>query len=232
MSTLAVFILACLTSLRRHSASDDRPLATLSRFRAKIRPNRTQRRATWTTTSDSRPCSGHFSTTSCGYSSPTGRHALICRGLNSSIRNSFTIRPTVPGMRSTSWRRFRSLTPPARRQPPRCCWFHRNRGVGPGYAARLPLALLLLFSSRQVSLAVLPIVLYLKVGLKASASNTAWRNSGTWKWAGSNTCMWSLPGLDGVEYAKGDNWLGVALSVLMKIHRPGGVVGCGGACGG
>ncbi|MDD4270849.1 MAG: hypothetical protein PHN77_21720, partial [Thermoguttaceae bacterium] len=26
-----------------------------------------------------------------------------------------------------------------------------------------------------------------------------------------------LPGLDGVEYAKGDNWLGVALSVLMKI---------------
>jgi hypothetical protein len=66
---------------------------------------------------------------------------------------------------------------------------------------------------------VLPLVLYLKVGLDGIGIDTVVEtvrglevNRFSYLYAG-------LPGLDGVQYVQGDNWLGVALSALMPIPK-------------
>ncbi len=64
---------------------------------------------------------------------------------------------------------------------------------------------------------MLPIVLYLKVGLDGVGVDRYVEEL----WGLEVNCFQylyvGLPGLDGIEYVQGDNWLGVALSALMKI---------------
>jgi len=68
-------------------------------------------------------------------------------------------------------------------------------------------------------LPVLPIVVYLKVGLEGIGEDTVvekfWElevNTFRYLYVG-------LPGLDAETYLRGDNWLGVALSALMKLPK-------------
>jgi hypothetical protein len=85
------------------------------------------------------------------------------------------------------------------------------------------------FLRDKYGLPVLPIVLYLKVGLEGIGVHQCVETVWELEVSRFQYLYVGLHGLDGVEYAKGDNWLGVALSVLMKIPpRPGGMVGGGG----
>jgi hypothetical protein len=66
-------------------------------------------------------------------------------------------------------------------------------------------------------LPVLPIVLYLKVGLQGIGVDRY--VEGIWDFE-INRFQYlyvALPGLDGVEYVQGESWLGIALSALMRI---------------
>jgi hypothetical protein len=73
------------------------------------------------------------------------------------------------------------------------------------------------FLRDKLQLPVLPIVLYLKVGLDGVGVDRYVEEL----WGLEVNCFQylyvGLPGLDGIEYVQGDNWLGVALSALMKI---------------
>jgi hypothetical protein len=64
---------------------------------------------------------------------------------------------------------------------------------------------------------VLPIVLYLKVGLDGVGTDTY--EEAFWELPVLRfTYLYvGLPGLDAVQYVRGDNWLGVALAALMRI---------------
>jgi hypothetical protein len=73
------------------------------------------------------------------------------------------------------------------------------------------------FLRDKYGLPVLPIVLYLKVGLEGIGVHQCVETVWELEVSRFQYLYVGLPGLDGVEYAKGDNWLGVALSVLMKI---------------
>jgi|LSQX01.3.fsa_nt_gb hypothetical protein len=73
------------------------------------------------------------------------------------------------------------------------------------------------FLRDKYRLPVLPIVLYLKVGLNGIGVEHCVEKLWDLEVGRFQYLYVGLPGLDGVEYAKGDNWLGVALSVLMKI---------------
>ncbi len=66
-------------------------------------------------------------------------------------------------------------------------------------------------------LPVLPIVLYLKVGLDGIGVQRHVEELWGLEINRFQYLYVGLPGLDGIEYLQGDNWLGVALSVLMKI---------------
>jgi hypothetical protein len=66
-------------------------------------------------------------------------------------------------------------------------------------------------------LPVLPIVLYLKVGLEGIGVDRYVEELWGLEVNRFQYLYVGLPGLDGVKYVQGDNWLGVALSVLMKI---------------
>jgi len=73
------------------------------------------------------------------------------------------------------------------------------------------------FLRDKYQLPVLPIVLYLKVGLDGIGVDRY--VEGIWDFE-INRFQYlyvALPGLDGVEYVQGESWLGVALSALMKI---------------
>ncbi len=88
------------------------------------------------------------------------------------------------------------------------------------------------FLRDKYGLPVLPIVLYLKVGFKGIGVHQCVETVWELEVSRFQYLYVGLPGLDGVEYAKGDNWLGVALSVLMKIP-PDRVAWLGAeACGG
>ena len=66
---------------------------------------------------------------------------------------------------------------------------------------------------------VLPIVVYLKVGLEGIGEDTVVEKF--WE-LDVNTFRYlyvGLPGLDAEPYLRGDNWLGVALSALMKLPK-------------
>jgi hypothetical protein len=68
-------------------------------------------------------------------------------------------------------------------------------------------------------LPVLPIGLYLKVGL----NGIGWDVYEEWFWEHRlvhfEYAYIGLPALDGVQYVEGDNWLGVALAALMRIPK-------------
>jgi hypothetical protein len=73
------------------------------------------------------------------------------------------------------------------------------------------------FLRDRYQLPVLPVVLYLKVGLEGVGIDRVVEevcglevNRFQYLYAG-------LPALDGLQYVRGDNWLGVALSALMRI---------------
>jgi hypothetical protein len=72
---------------------------------------------------------------------------------------------------------------------------------------------------QKYDLPVLPIVLYLKVGLEGIGVDVYEETFGELCLLRFQYLYVGLPGLSGVEYVQGDNWLGVALSALMSIPR-------------
>lgn len=68
-------------------------------------------------------------------------------------------------------------------------------------------------------LPVLPIVLYLKVGLDGIGIDAYEEVVGELSVLRFQYLYVGLPGLSAVEYVEGSNWLGVALSALMRISR-------------
>ncbi len=82
---------------------------------------------------------------------------------------------------------------------------------------RLPIYYMHLRQTHQ--LPVLPIVLYLKVGLEGVGIDVYQEMIGGLDALTFKYLYVGLPGLDGVEYVQGENWLGVALSALMRIPR-------------
>ena len=66
-------------------------------------------------------------------------------------------------------------------------------------------------------LPVLPIVLYLKVGLDGIGVDRCVEELWGLEVSRFQYLYVGLPGLDGIQYVQGDNWLGVALSALMKM---------------
>jgi hypothetical protein len=73
------------------------------------------------------------------------------------------------------------------------------------------------FLRDKYQLPVLPMVLYLKVGLGGIGVDSVVEEVFDLEVNRFQYLYVGLPGLDGIEYVQGENWLGVALSVLMKI---------------
>jgi hypothetical protein len=69
----------------------------------------------------------------------------------------------------------------------------------------------------QHGLPVLPIVLYLKVGLNGVGIDMVEHRFWELPVLTFRYLYVGLPGLDAVQYVRGDNWLGVALAALMRI---------------
>jgi hypothetical protein len=65
-------------------------------------------------------------------------------------------------------------------------------------------------------LPMLPIGLYLKVGLKGAKRDTYTEQFWELETVTFQYLCVGLPALDGVEYVQGDNWLGVALAALSE----------------
>lgn len=72
---------------------------------------------------------------------------------------------------------------------------------------------------QQHGLPVLPIVLYLRVGLDGIGVDAYEETLGGLCVLRFQYLYVGLPGLSALDYVEGDNWLGVALSALMKIPR-------------
>lgn len=72
------------------------------------------------------------------------------------------------------------------------------------------------FLREKYRLPVLPIVLYLKVGLGGIGVGECVERLWELEVNRFQYLYVGLPGLDSVQYMQGDNWLGVALSALMK----------------
>ena len=73
------------------------------------------------------------------------------------------------------------------------------------------------FLRDKYDLPVLPIVIYLKVGLDGVGVDYCVEQLWGLEVVRFQYLYVALPGLDGVEYVQGENWLGVALSALMRI---------------
>jgi hypothetical protein len=69
----------------------------------------------------------------------------------------------------------------------------------------------------QHGLPMLPIVLYLKVGLEGVGTDTVEHHFWELPVLTFRYLYVGLPGLDAVQYVQGHNWLGVALAALMRI---------------
>ena len=91
------------------------------------------------------------------------------------------------------------------------------RGRIPGYTRHL---------RGKLRMPVLPITLFLKVGLKGVGKLIYREKIRDLVTEYSESLYEGLPHFDAVQYANGDNWLGVALSSLMRIPR-GQVVSLG-----
>jgi hypothetical protein len=70
---------------------------------------------------------------------------------------------------------------------------------------------------RRHGLPVLPIGLYLRVGLQGMGIDVYEEHFWSLRPVHFEYLYVGLPALDAVEYVQGDNWLGVALAALMKI---------------
>lgn len=68
-------------------------------------------------------------------------------------------------------------------------------------------------------LPVLPIVLYLHVGMDGIGVDSVEEFVGTFNVLTFRYLYVGLPALDAVQYAQGDNWLGVSFSALMRAPR-------------
>jgi len=66
---------------------------------------------------------------------------------------------------------------------------------------------------------VLPIVIYLKVGLDGIGTDACVEELWGLEVNRFQYLYVGLPGLDAINYLEGNNWLGVALSALMRIPR-------------
>jgi hypothetical protein len=73
------------------------------------------------------------------------------------------------------------------------------------------------FLRDHYQLPVLPVVLYLQVGLGGIGTDDVVERVLEFEVNRFRYLYVGLPGLEGVEYLQGDNWLGVALSALMRI---------------
>lgn len=71
----------------------------------------------------------------------------------------------------------------------------------------------------QYRLPVLPIALYLKVGLDGIGTDVYEERFWELETVRFQYLYVGLPALDAVEYVQGDNWLGVALAALMRIPK-------------
>lgn len=71
----------------------------------------------------------------------------------------------------------------------------------------------------EYGLPVLPIVLYLKVGLDGVGFDTVRESFWELEVLTFRYLYVGLPGLDAIKYVTGDNWLGVALAALMKVEK-------------
>ncbi|HVC95284.1 MAG TPA: hypothetical protein VND64_16430 [Pirellulales bacterium] len=71
----------------------------------------------------------------------------------------------------------------------------------------------------KYDLPVLPIGLYLRVGLDGVGIDVYEEHFWDLRPVRFEYLYVGLPGLDGVEYLEGDNWLGVALSALMRVPK-------------
>ena len=71
----------------------------------------------------------------------------------------------------------------------------------------------------KYKLPVLPIALYLSVGMNGIGEDEVIEYFGTMEVMRFRYLYIGLKSLDALEYARGDNWLGVALSALMKAER-------------
>jgi hypothetical protein len=80
---------------------------------------------------------------------------------------------------------------------------------------RLPYYYLHLLDRHQTP--VLPIVVYLKVGLDGIGTDTVTFRTGPLTVLTMTYLYVGLPSLPAEEYVAGDNWLGVALSALMRV---------------
>jgi hypothetical protein len=72
---------------------------------------------------------------------------------------------------------------------------------------------------KRYDLPVLPIALYLKVGLNGIDVDCYEEHFWELRPIRFEYLYVGLPALDAIEYVQGDNWLGWALSVLMKIPK-------------
>lgn len=71
----------------------------------------------------------------------------------------------------------------------------------------------------KYGLPVLPIALYLKVGLEGVGVDVYEERFWDFQPVRFQYLYVGLPGLNGLEYVGGDNWLGVALSALMRVPK-------------
>jgi hypothetical protein len=72
---------------------------------------------------------------------------------------------------------------------------------------------------RKHGLPVLPIALYLRVGLDGIGIDVYEEHFWELRPVRFEYLYVGLPALDAIEYVQGDNWLGVALAALMKIPK-------------
>jgi hypothetical protein len=75
------------------------------------------------------------------------------------------------------------------------------------------------FLRDKYQLPVLPIVIYLKVSLDGIGTDVVSERVWDLEVSRFQYLYVGLPGLDAIEYVQGDNWLGVALSALMRIPQ-------------
>lgn len=73
------------------------------------------------------------------------------------------------------------------------------------------------FLRDKYQLPVLPIAIYLKVGLDGIGADYFVENVWDFEVNRFQYLYVGLPGLDALEYVEGENWLGVALAALMRI---------------
>ena len=71
----------------------------------------------------------------------------------------------------------------------------------------------------QYDVPVLPIAVFLKVGLNGVGIDVYSESFGTLETVKFQYLYVGLPALDALQYVQGDNWLGVALAALMKIPK-------------